>query len=92
MKKILLLILGAACLVAITACSGREAYVPESTPDYTAPVQTQTPAETPESSAEPADIVEIHSAKMWNEFAESYTHPSGSSPEESPGYPPSSPC
>jgi len=72
MKKILLLILCAACLVAITACSGMEESVPESTPDYTSPVQTQTPTETPESPAEPADIVEIHSAKMWNEFAESY--------------------
>ena len=74
MNKILLLILCAACLVAITACSGREESVPECTPDYTSPVQTQTPTETPESPAEPVDIVEIHSAKMWNEFAESYNN------------------
>lgn len=72
MKKIFLFILCIVVLNMFTACSDSA----EVETDTTGEPATSTPEpvlkETAQPYAEPIESIEIHSAKMWNEFAESY--------------------
>lgn len=72
MKKILLLLICLACLITFAACSYRGEAAPENTGDHTVSAPSPTAEEAQRSSAEAVDIIEVYSARMWNEFAESY--------------------
>lgn len=71
MKKIILLLLCAVFVTLFATCSEAEKIAHENTPESNISTP-ETPKETSQPPAEPIETVEIHSARMWNEFARSY--------------------
>lgn len=73
MNKILLLILSTVFLIVFTACSGSTEVESYSADEPIISTPELVPEEMPQPAVEPIESVEINSAKMWNEFAESFS-------------------